>query len=202
MVHRFKAVIWDLVGVLWREEDPAPRVDLAAQYGLDVEVMNDLVFSSQSATMATGGIISEEEHWNWAAGQIGIRPEDLPEFQRRFWAGDRLDMNLARFINSLKKEYKTSLLSNAWSGTRKLILEILGSDKIFHEIMISAEVGLAKPDPAIYVKILERLDVQPQEAIFLDDTLENVTSASELGIHAIHFHTSGQAIADVRALLG
>ncbi len=202
MKPKIKAIIWDLVGVLWREEDPTPRRILAAEFGLEVEALNDLVIYSESAAQATAGIKREDEHWRWVAGQIGIQPIDLPVFIHRYWEGDRFDMNLAGFIGVLKKEYKTSLLSNAWSGTRKLINEFLGQQDIFHEVMISAEVKVAKPDPAIYIKMLNLLNVAPREAIFIDDTFINILSARELGINAIHFHNAGQAMADVCAFTG
>lgn len=201
MAQKIKAVIWDLVGVLLREEDPAPRKKLAEEIGLEVKVMEDLVFSSQSAGLATEGTISEEAHWQWVARQIDIRSEALPEFQRRFWEGEGFDMQLADFIAHLKKDFKTSLLSNAWSGTRKLLVDNFGRLDIFNEVLISAEMKLAKPDPAIYQKMLKILEVLPEETIFLDDTLVNVAAASDLGIHAIQFHSTRQAIAEVSALV-
>lgn len=202
MTATVKAIIWDMVGVLLREEDPAPRIKLAGLYGLDVKVMNDLIFSSHSAGLATNGAISEEEHWNWVASQLGIQPEYLQEFQLRFWDGSKFDGKLADFIASLKQSYKTSLLSNAWSGTRNQVVEYFGRLDIFDEVLISAEIKLAKPDPEIFWQTLNVLQVQPHEAIFVDDTLENVTAANDLGIFAIHFKTAEQAMADVRSLLG
>jgi epoxide hydrolase-like predicted phosphatase len=66
---------------------------------------------------------------------------------------------------------------------------------MFDETVFSAEVGMAKPDARIYQLILNRLGVEPQEAVFVDDFIENVEGARHLGLHAIHFKNSPQALA-------
>ena len=69
----------------------------------------------------------------------------------------------------------------------------------FDSILLSADVGLAKPDPAIYKLLLSRINRQPQECLFIDDSEPNVLAARELGIDAIHF-TSPENLA--RELMG
>ncbi len=58
----------------------------------------------------------------------------------------------------------------------------------FAGILVSGEEGLIKPDPAIYRRLLERFDIDPQAAVFIDDSLPNVEAARQLGLHGIHFH--------------
>jgi putative hydrolase of the HAD superfamily len=71
-----------------------------------------------------------------------------------------------------------------------------------HEVVdafiISSEEGVAKPDPRIYQIALQRLDVQPHEAVFVDDFPENVAGAQQLGIIAVLFRDTDQAIAEVQ----
>lgn len=201
MTDKIKAVIWDMGGVLLREEDPILREKLAAEYGISVNRLYELVFKSESSKLASLGAISEEEHWNRIAQVIGILPDKLGDFQTRFWAGDRVDPQLSDFIRGLKSKYLTALLSNAWSGTRKALDEYYRSLDLFHHIIISAEVKLAKPDPAIYREMLQMVEARPGEAIFVDDLQENIDAANELGIHGIKFQNAEQAIADVRKLL-
>ena len=63
-------------------------------------------------------------------------------------------------------------------------------------------MGLRKPDKRIFKLILERLEVEPQEAIFVDDFAENVAGAAKSGLHTVHFKSREQAIAEVKRLLG
>lgn len=62
----------------------------------------------------------------------------------------------------------------------------------FDEIMISGEVGLVKPDPAIFHLLLAKIQRTAQECIFIDDSNANVTSAQQLGFTAIQFYSSEQ----------
>jgi 2-haloacid dehalogenase len=59
----------------------------------------------------------------------------------------------------------------------------------FDPLIISGEVGLAKPDPDIFYVLLQRLNRDPGECIFIDDTIENIEVAREIGFESIHFTT-------------
>ncbi len=101
------------------------------------------------------------------------------------------------FIQGLRGEYKTVLLSNAWDNLRKLLEGLWKIDGVFDEIFISAEMGFAKPDPAIYKIVIDSLGQDPSELIFVDDFIENIKAAREASINAIHFRNREQALADL-----
>ena len=108
---------------------------------------------------------------------------------------------LIDYIRALRPRYKTALLSNAWDDLRGVLVDEWGIADAFDELVISAEVGLAKPDARVYLLTLERLGVAPAEAVFVDDFLHNVEGAQAVGIHAIHFQDSNQARTELEALL-
>lgn len=201
MDTNIKAVIWDMGGVLLHQWNAEPRNKLAQQWGVPVEKLNHLVFQSESAQLAGVGGLSEEQHWQWIGEQIGIPASELVDFQLQFWAGDRIDPDVYAFITGLRENYQTALLSNAWSGTRRILDEYYGVLGLFDHAIISAEVRLAKPDPAIYRLMLDRLKTEPGQAIFVDDLQENIDAAEQLGIHGVLFLNAQQAISDVRQLL-
>lgn len=62
----------------------------------------------------------------------------------------------------------------------------------FDGIVVSGEERLAKPDPAIFHRLMERHDLQPARTVFIDDTAHNVEAAARLGMQAIHFRDAGQ----------
>jgi HAD superfamily hydrolase (TIGR01509 family) len=72
---------------------------------------------------------------------------------------------------------------------------------VFDHIFISAELGLAKPDPEIYKVVIDSLDQDPSELIFIDDFIENVKAAREANLNAIHFRNRDQALADLAEYL-
>lgn len=70
----------------------------------------------------------------------------------------------------------------------------------FDEIVISGEVGLVKPDPAIFQLLLRKIGRAAQDCIFIDDTQANITSAQQQGFTAIQFHSPGQLQQDLLKL--
>jgi putative hydrolase of the HAD superfamily len=81
-----------------------------------------------------------------------------------------------------------------------VLLNQHGAERLVDELIISAEVGTAKPHPEIDVIVLERLGVERQEAIFVDDDAGNVAAASTVGLQSLLYTSTPQAIAAVREL--
>lgn len=74
-------------------------------------------------------------------------------------------------------------------------------DELFEVVVDSAFVGMRKPDPEIYELTLSRLGLPAPACLFLDDLDVNVETARALGMPAVHFHTTAQAIAEITAAL-
>ena len=68
---------------------------------------------------------------------------------------------------------------------------------LFHHLIFSCDLRLVKPDPAIYHACLKTLHLAPQEVLFLDDRMDNVQAAANLGIHSFLFETLERALAQV-----
>ncbi len=196
-----RAVIFDLGGVLVRTEDQTPRRELAERLGITRQEMYYLVFDSPSARQASLGTMTAEEHMERVRLTLGVAPEDFSTVPGAFWSGDRLDLGLVDYIRSLRPRYKTALLSNAWSDLRGVLTERWKITDVFDEMVISAEVGIVKPDARIYHLALERLQVAPQESVFVDDFIENIDGGKTVGLHTIYFRTPQQAIEDLSKLL-
>lgn len=182
-----RALIFDFGGVLMRTADPTPRRELERRFGLPPAGANELVFGSPRWDDAQLGRISSAEFWADVGQRLGLSAEELAGFRRAFWAGDRLDEELIVLIRHLRDAgYRTALLSNGPAGSRQF-MERLGITDAFDVIVISGREGLMKPDPAIFERTLERLDVQAKEALFVDDFQANVAAARQVGLHATRF---------------
>ena len=195
-----RAVIFDLGGVILRTEDRVPRTKLAERLGMTYEELDAFVFGCESSKEATLGEKTVDAHWAFIADYFGLDAAGLNDFTHLFWGGDQVDTKLVDYIRSLHGRFKTGLLSNAWSDLRQVVEEEFRIIDAFDEIVISAEVGLAKPDPHIYELAVERLGVAPDEAAFVDDMLPNVEAAREAGLHAIHFQNTEQVILELEQL--
>jgi epoxide hydrolase-like predicted phosphatase len=195
-----RAVIWDLGGVLVRTENLAPRTQLAARLGMSRTELERIVFAGEWSDRAARGEISAAELWQSVCMRLKWPLEDSVSLQQAFWGGDKLDAELVDYIRSLRHLYCTALLSNAFSDLRSA-LERWAIVDAFDELIISAEVGLMKPDPLIFQLALERLQVASAEAVFIDDLYLNVRAAQAAGLHAIKFLDPLQVRADLRHLL-
>jgi epoxide hydrolase-like predicted phosphatase len=126
---------------------------------------------------------------------------DRHSLQRDFFGGDKVDEELVAFIRSLRPTYLTGVISNAWSEARHWLENEWRIADVFDQIVISAEVGVTKPDPRIFHLALDGLEVTPNESVFIDDFDENVKVAREVGMHAILFRDPEQTITELKQLL-
>ena len=196
-----QTIIFDLGGVLVRTENKDPRRILAERYGLTYQDLSDLVYGCESAELATRGAITAEEHKETVLRELGMAPGTFDEFGEAFWGGDSLDSVLVEFIRSLQGEYRTVLLSNAWDDLRPLLINLWKIDGIFDNIFISGEIKLAKPDPKIFQHVIAVLGADPSTLIFVDDFIENIDAARQVGINAIHFRSREQALIELAEYL-
>jgi epoxide hydrolase-like predicted phosphatase len=197
-----EAVIWDLGGVILRTEDRRLRAAWEARLNLAEGELDQLVFAGEMGRKAALGQAQVEDVWRWVGSRLELMPDELERLQDEFWQGDQLDGALVQYIRELRQECRTALLSNAWPGMRQMIENEWGIADCFDDLFISAELGLAKPDPKIYRLVLDRLDVPPPRAVFVDDFSENVKAAAALGLRAIQFLSSEQAMQSVNLQLG
>ena len=196
-----RTVIWDMGGVFIRTEDPAPRQALAQRLGMERMQLEDLVFDGESGKRAQKGEISFDEHWENLLRILGLPVEARQDFFDQFWGGDYLDRELVDYARQLRKHYKVGLLSNAFGDLRQTVVETWKIADAFDEMIISAEVGMMKPDARIFALAVERLGVAPQEAVFIDDFKHNVKGAQAAGLFAIHFQNSLQVRQDLERIL-
>lgn len=182
-----QAIIFDVGGVLLRTEDLSSRRKWEARFGLGDWKLAEAVFDNPAASAATIGQVTEAEVWEAVRRRFGLTAEQLFELRSDFWAGDRFDLPLIDWVARQRGRYRTAILSNAWSGARQFLTSQPQIVAAFDELVISAEEGLRKPQPEIYERALERLNVAAGDAVFVDDVLENVEAARRIGMAAIHF---------------
>ena len=197
-----KGVVFDVGGVLLRTHDQSGRRTWETRLGLKAGSLAGLVFDSKLGRKAQLGRASLEEVWTWVADHLGLSPEELAALKRDFWAGDRLDRELCDYIRGLRSRYRTAMLSNNWARDGRAMAQELGIANCFDIFVTSAEVGVMKPDPRIYYVALERLGVLPPQAIFVDDFIENVEAARQLGMQGVHFADPERARGQLEEWLG
>jgi putative hydrolase of the HAD superfamily len=126
----------------------------------------------------------------------------LDGFGETYFADLEVNHPFMAFMRRLREQdLKMAICTNnvrEWSPLWRAMAPV---EEIFEVIVDSSEVGARKPDSRIYEVTLEQLGVAPAEAVFIDDLEINCAAARELGLHAVWFQTTEQAIADVETAL-
>ena len=191
-----KAVIFDLGGVLVRTEFPEVRHQLELQLGFQRGTVDRTIWGSKEWGLAQIGALTYEEYWERVGATLGLAtPQEIADFRRQYFSGDRVDQELVSLIEKLRPRYKIGLLSNAPDRLGTWLENEWGIKHLFDAIVYSARVGMVKPDQRMFQLILEQLAVEPSEALLIDDYPLNVEAALALGMEAIRF-TSTEALQD------
>lgn len=109
---------------------------------------------------------------------------------------------LLEYIQTLKPKYKIGILSNVGSNwiTDELLTE-KEEQELFDDMVFSFAHGFAKPDPRIFKIACERLNVEPQEAVFIDDINDFCKAAEGTGMKSLNYKDFDQMKKDLEKLL-
>jgi epoxide hydrolase-like predicted phosphatase len=200
-----RAVVFDLGGVL--ELDVIELVD----HGLDTrwEARLGLQAGELEHRMkplwraGSVGACTEEEVHQGMRERLGMSQEQVEEYMREMWDWycGRLNVPLADYFRRLRPRYQTAILSNSFVGARREEQRRHQVEDLCDLIIYSHEVGVAKPDRRIFELTWQRLGVQPEEMLFLDNTQVHVEAARACGIQAILFEDTAQALAALESRL-
>jgi epoxide hydrolase-like predicted phosphatase len=195
-----KAIIWDVGQVLYITDDKDLYETLEKKTGLPYDKIREVYFSEMNDLIDIGKV-TEEEFATYAMGVLDISAEKYAEYRQVREDSLYLDEKMMERIAELRKTYKVAILSNFTPDLRHKIEHVWQNADQFDEIVISCEVGLLKPDPAIYELILKRLEIQADETVFVDDRVVNIEAAEKAGLHTVLFEHRKQGLKALDAIL-
>jgi len=134
-------------------------------------------------------------------GQLG-REVSMHDFGHRFFENLHPNERMLDFMRGLRDQgYKLGICTNNVREWEPLWRAKVPVDEIFSVVVDSAFVGARKPEPRIYEITLERLGVPAQAALLIDDIELNCAAARDLGLRAVWFRDTDQAIAEIEEQL-
>jgi putative hydrolase of the HAD superfamily len=209
-MSRVEAVISDFGGVL-----TSPLLDSFAAFqnssGISLEALGN-------ALAAVGGRLGVNPLFELETGRMG-EPEflralsgelttqlersiELHGFGERYFEHLRPNERMIEYMRELRRRgYKLAICTNNVREWERLWRAKLPVDEIFDVVVDSAFVGTRKPEPQIYEITLDRLEVSAGAAVFVDDVELNCAAARELGLSAVWFQSTEQAIDEVERAL-
>jgi len=197
-----KAVLLDYGEVLCHRPSDEEFRNLAKLFGTDSNSFQRLWEKNRGAF--DRGDLTAEAYWAALAKDAGaeISPDQLDhvcKWDVNMWS--RANPHMVAWLGQLRRAgIKTALLSNMHHDMIAYLRENFDWLDLFDFKTFSAEVGLIKPEAAIYEHTLSGLGVMPQETLFVDDREVNVRAARRLGIQALRFHSAPQLRQDLEAM--
>ena len=203
-----RAVVFDIGGVLEQVDDHAWPQTWAARWAGRSGLTLDELFAALDAQPPIGDLLtggaSEREFRDLYAGVLGLDEAQADAMMSEMWDAycGTLDQELFDWYAGLRGRYLVGILSNSSDGARREESRRHGIPEAADVVIYSHEVGLAKPDPAVYAVTTERLGVAPREVAFLDDSEQAVTGARDAGWHAVLHTDTASSIGALERLLG
>jgi HAD superfamily hydrolase (TIGR01509 family) len=163
--------------------------------------LNPIMFGSNAWQEVLVGHKALDDYWLEIGPSLGLNsPGEIQAFRERYFADEAINEGVLDLLYSLQGRYKLAVLSNAPPRLTRW-LEDWNILDLFDDVVCSGDVGLVKPDPAIFQLTLTRLGVSPEEAIFIDDSPGHVAAARALGMCAIQFTSAGALSSELDRLL-
>ncbi len=186
-------------------------------FGVIIGFDNDIVYSRLARHCADPDDASTKLDGLMAGREVITGQLTLPQIHRRLVDAHGLSLafpdfeaawlepyswpldGMAALVERLAPHYRLVLLSNVdgyyWQVVRNAHPEL----EQFTSLLLSCDLGLAKPDPEIFRRAAEVSAAPPSRCVFVDDTLVNVEAARELGFHGHHFRGYRDFVAAMRA---
>ena len=196
-----RTLLFDWGGVMMRTLDDSYRREWERRLNLPYGGVDRAVFESDVWREAQLGRCDVETMWQSIGASLELNPELTARFRRDFWAGDRLNQDLLDAIARWRKAgLEIALLSN-FNVELEAILDTMKVRNTFSPVIVSASEGLTKPAARLYWRAIDRLQTNPGQVLFVDDTMENVTGARCVGLAALRFQQNWQAVRDIERVL-
>ena len=195
-MSQIKAIIFDVGGVLVKETSKHLYKRLAEALGIDYQALYE--FRSNYSKRLLLGKMRPEEFASLAEKKFMVE-NFLKEWEEAYL---QLPINyeLLELVKQLRRDYRVSIISNIISIQAKINYK-RGLFNGFNPIVLSCDVGYAKPDKEIYRIALNRLNLNPEACVFIDDREANIQAAKELGISSILFKDKEQLEEELKDIL-
>ncbi len=195
-----EVVVLDIGGVLEVIDDSVFPGPWPARVGL-----SDDEFARRLAGLPGDPVLGEVtwpevlDHWRT---RLGLSAGETAAIEADYWRWyvGTLDRHLFDWFVGQRRHRRTAILSNSSPGARERE-RCHGFEAVVDELVYSHEVGLAKPDPAIYALMSERLGVRPERVLFLDDDEPRVDGARAAGWQAVHHVSTPDSIAAMERII-
>jgi putative hydrolase of the HAD superfamily len=194
-----QAVIFDYGEVLSGPPDPEAHRELLAISGLSEGPFEKAYWAHRLDYDAD--ILNGQTYWQTVARDTGVaftaqQIVHLLEVDARMWMN--LNPAMIAWIPRIKAAgFRLGILSNMGHGVLEYLRPRFSWLEQFDQLTWSCDLGVVKPDPAIYLHTIKKLNVKPEQALFIDNLQKNIVGAEAVGLNAALFENVEQLQSDL-----
>lgn len=152
--------------------------------------VGQVIWGHPASEAAMRGELSAFDYWALIGKELGLDRAESLAMRKDFFNGHKPDDRILELVKTLhERGTVVGLLSNTMDDAEEAFVE-LGLTRCFDhfdEVVLSHQVGLAKPDPEIYRLTCSRLESDPKKTLHIDDLLENIEGAREAQLMGWHY---------------
>lgn len=181
-----KLIIVDLYGVLTRGTYRDTCRWLARRYRRDITRLHDVLYFKYF-TLASLGKITEQQSFTLAIRELNL-PLGWRTLRRKHLSFQRLNLSVFRYCRSLQRRgYTVVLLTEKTRPQLAATIKKLSLERYFPVIINTLDLRLPKASAQTIRRVLQRFQVQPAEAVMVDEQAANLAGAKALGVKTVHY---------------
>ncbi len=195
MLQPIQRIIFDFGGVFMQGEieDIAPR--LAEKYGVDPTLFQENVLRDWLKAMTDPGY--DRTFWMLSAKQLRI---PMKQLFGEFMSFPRLQTDVVGIARGLRRRYPLAMLTDQIRSWHIPLMKQFRLNGMFSTVVTSYEERLSKPDPRIFLRLVDRLSADPKECLLIDDRPANLVPANAMGMATILFRDADRLRAELERM--
>jgi len=198
--REIKAIIFDYGGVITVNLDRMVRKLVKKIFNVEDEEIKKYYHKLNS--LITRGMITEDEFWQRFAKSFCKRIENKKYkglLQEKYAKKTRNRPGIISIVKKLKKDYRVGLLSDTYKPFAEYNIKNRRYS-LFNPLILSCYVKMEKPDKRMYLHIIKKLKLEPNECVFIDDHEVNARAADSVGMHGIVYTNNSSLLKEMRKL--
>lgn len=189
-----KTILFDYAGVITPTNN---NYDFALKnckrFNLSPKELMKMTYENWAETAI--GIQKCSFFWGQIAKKLNIKPNEVRKLVIETFP---VDKRMIAIINKTKKKYTNVLFSNQIEDWINKFIKDNKLENSFDYLINSYIVGVRKPDQKMFFEALKKTSSKPEEVLFIDDSIENIEAAKEIGINTIHFKNFEQFLGEFK----
>ena len=194
----YRLAIFDLGGVAVEVDSDRLVHQVSQLVGRTFEDVQDIIYHDELLLPFELGRIHATVYYEGLAAKLKM-PWTYEQFVRAWNGIFRENTGTTAIMKRLSQQHRLIALTNTNALHLAHLKSTVSSLSVFEHWIASCDVGLRKPDPQFYRFALERVDVAPHEAVYVDDRPEMVEAGTQIGLTAIRFESHQQLERDLKS---